>query len=105
MTTANEPPYILPRIAAGFSSDTWLTSESLERLERKWREALQRGESLVRFGLELDEELERNPSEFLDGEAHERRHIQVQWEREAADLLLVCRMNLGKHFGYCTFAD
>ena len=51
----------MPHIAAGCSSDTWLTTERLELLERKWHDALQRGKSLVRFELELDEELERNP--------------------------------------------
>ena len=93
----------MPHKAAGCSSDTWLTTERLERLERKWREALQRGEILVRFELKLDEELERNPldipqSSWMAKPTSGATSKSNGREREAADLVLVCRKKLWKHF-------
>ena len=76
---------------------TWLTPQRVERLERKWREAVLRRETMAPDSLELDEEFKINAicisQDFLNSEAHMRRFLQSQWEIELADRVHQSREN------------
>ena len=58
-----------------------------EEVERGAAARRESGEIRAGVGRGVGEESLGYSSEFLDGETHERRHIQVQLEREAADLV------------------
>ena len=76
---------------------TWLTPQRVERLERKWREAVLRRETMAPDSLELDEEFKINAicisQDFLNSEAHMRRFLQSHWEIELADRVHQSREN------------
>ena len=74
---------------------TWLTPQRVERLERKWREAVLRRETMAPDSLELDEEFKRNAicisQDFPNSEAHMRRFLQSHWEIELTAYISLAR--------------